>query len=77
MISLLCVVIGYLLVGFGFSLSSWLQAAEREVSKGKDPSPFFGWNLFYFTTLWPLLALYCYRAEVLKTIEKVDFDKFK
>jgi len=67
----------YLLLGVGFSLASWLQSAELEVEAGKKPSPFFSRTFLSFLLAWPAIALYCYRAEVKKSIAKVDFESLK
>lgn len=66
----------YIFSGIGFSLASWLQAAELEVNEGRIPSKFFSRALPWFVLGWPVFAVYCYRAEVSRTIEKVDLSKF-
>ena len=64
----------YVFTGFGFSLAAWLQAAEKISDKGGDWSKC--WRQFWFFVLiWPIIALYCYRAEVKKSISKIDINK--
>jgi peptidoglycan biosynthesis protein MviN/MurJ (putative lipid II flippase) len=69
---ILQLVIGaYLMCGVGFAIAAWLEAAEREVDAGNAP-PSFLVTLVYVVMLWLFIAIYCYRAEVLKTIKKID-----
>ena len=75
---ILLIILGlYLAAGLGFSLASWLQSAEQEVEAGKKHSPFFSKTFLLFMAIWPLIALYCYRAEVKKSISEIDWDKLK
>ena len=67
----------YLAVGFGFALASYLDLAEMEVNKGNGIPPFFCKTCLLFWLTWPLIARYCWRAEVKKTIAPVDFDKLR
>ena len=66
----------YLLVGLGFTLASWLQAAEKEVDAGKNQPAFLSKTFVVFIFVWPVIALYCYRAEVKKSINKVDLSNY-
>ena len=66
----------YFLMGLGFSLASWLQAAEKEVDTGKNEPPFLSKTFVVFIFVWPVIALYCYRAEVKKSINKVDLSNY-
>ncbi|WPH64054.1 hypothetical protein vBVpP1_54 [Vibrio phage vB_VpP_1] len=68
--------LAYLLIGAGFALASWLQAAEEEVKEGVYTG--ISWEaVFWFVVAWPFLAVYCYRTEVSKTIKPLDLSKFK
>jgi len=65
----------YLTAGLGFNISAWLQAAEI-ASDSNEPIPsFFSRSTVIFIFIWWILAIYCYRAEVKKTIPKIDFDE--
>jgi hypothetical protein len=66
------VVACYVLVGVGFQLAAWLQAAEICADKGEPLPPFICASTFGFIAAWPIIAVYCYRAEVKKTISKID-----
>lgn len=66
----------YVSIGFGFALASWLQAAEIEVNETGVHSAFFSKALLWFVFGWSVFAIYCYRAEVSRTIEKIDLSKF-
>jgi hypothetical protein len=63
----------YVLVGFGFQLAAWLQCAEISADKGEPLPSFFCHTTLGFIAAWPIIAVYCYRAEVKKTISKIDF----
>ena len=64
----------YVFAGLGFSLAAWLQAAEKISDEGKDWSDC--WKSFWFFVLiWPIIAVYCYRAEVKKSIPKININK--
>lgn len=66
----------YLSIGFGFALASWLQASEVRVKEGKKPSRFIFSKPFVFISLsWWLVAIYCYRAEVKRTIPTYHYHK--
>ncbi|WRQ13091.1 hypothetical protein [Vibrio phage vB_VpM-pA2SJ1] len=66
----------YLMIGLGFALASWLQAAEIEVNE--TGSYTLDWSTaLWFTLAWPVIAAYCYRTEVSKTIKPLDLSKFK
>tara|TARA_R110000772_G_scaffold99800_1_gene199762 strand:- start:5953 stop:6201 length:249 start_codon:yes stop_codon:yes gene_type:complete len=59
----------YFLIGFGFALASWLQAAKDDVKNKRKPSRFiFSKTFVFFVGGWWLVALYCYRAEVKRDI---------
>ncbi len=75
MIIFITVLIGYLSAGFGFALASWLQGAEQQVDAGEAPDRLFQGKITIFILMWPLIALYCYRTEVTRTINKIDFSK--
>ena len=62
----------YLLIGVGFALSSWLEHAEQEVKKGKKPTSFIKGSIL-FVVGWFIVAIYCYRSGVSRTIPKIDF----
>lgn len=65
------IVIMYLSLGFGFALASWLQAVEVEINEGVTPSRFvFSRPFMFFFLLWWLVAIYCYRSCITKTIPK-------
>lgn len=73
LMALLCVAF-YIFTGFGFALASWLQAAELASDAGLDWSECWRTQIF-FIVIWPIIAVYCYRAEVKKSIPKVDISK--
>lgn len=65
----------YLAIGFGFALASWLQAQEKRV-RNKQTITLNLKMWLVFILLWWGVALYCYRAEVKRTIPTIDyFDK--
>jgi F0F1-type ATP synthase membrane subunit c/vacuolar-type H+-ATPase subunit K len=74
LIGLLVFLAFYFSIGFGFSLAAWLQAAEISVNQCEDIPSFFPNNLV-IAALWPAIALYCYKTEVTKTVNKLDWDK--
>lgn len=74
---LLIVLAIYFTMGFGFAIASWLQACEIKVKEGKAPDSFFGTTLLWFIFAWLIVAIYCYRTEVSRTVAPVDFSKFK
>lgn len=62
----------YLSIGLGFALSSWLQAQEINV-KNKQPVTIGFWKCWiHFTLAWWVLAIYCYRVEVSRTVMPVE-----
>ena len=65
----------YLAAGFGFALASWLQAAEKEVNETGKYTSLFCSMFGAFIWVWPFIALYCYRAEVKRTIKPMEFKK--
>ena len=74
---IIAIACSYLFIGLGFSLSAWLQAAEIQVNENRDFDKFISGKLVLFILMWPFLAAYCYRADVKKTIKKVDWSKVK
>ena len=62
----------YLSIGFGFALSAWLDAREKRVKK-KLPITLNISNWVVFIMLWWVIAVYCYRAEVKRTIPTIDY----
>lgn len=78
MITALLILAVYLLLGVGFAIASWLQAAELRVNKKGKPFEVGDLVLFvYFAGLWPILALYCLRVDVLKNAKPIDWDALK
>ncbi len=67
----------YVLIGIGFSIASWLEASEHEVNKGREPLNYFSSIGMSFLFFWLVFAIYCYRAEVKKTIKPIDWSQFK
>lgn len=67
-------IVCHLAIGFGFGLASWLQAAELQVNNNEKIDSLIGGKLITFMIFWPILAIYCYRAEVKKSISKIDWD---
>jgi len=67
MIYFIISIITYITLGLGFALSSWLEVQEKNV-KAKRPITvdFKMWVIF--TLGWWLIAIYCYRAEIKRTI---------
>jgi hypothetical protein len=72
---LIGVAVIYLSAGLGFSIASWLQAAEIASDAHEKLPAFWGKNTVFFMPLWIFVALYCYRAEVKKSIKKIDFEE--
>jgi Na+/H+ antiporter NhaC len=72
-------VIAYLLMGFGFSIAAWLEAAEKEVKEGKEPTSFISsiMTLIFFMLFWFIIAAYCYKAEVKGSIRPIDYNSFR
>lgn len=77
MVIFLYVLAAYFLIGVGFSIAAWLEQAEHEVEKGNKPSPYFSKVGMLFLFGWLAFAIYCYRAEVKRTIPKVNFEELK
>ena len=63
----------YLSMGLGFSIASWLQAAEIEVNETGGHGSFFSGQLPWFVFLWPIVALFCYKKDVKKTISEEHY----
>jgi hypothetical protein len=64
----------YLSAGFGFAFASYLQAAEISVNNKKGIPPLFTGAYLFFVLAWWLVAIYCYRTEVSRTIQKTNTD---
>lgn len=64
----------YLSAGFGFAFASYLQAAEISVNNKKGIPPLFTGAYLFFVLAWWLVAIYCYRTEVSRTIQKINTD---
>lgn len=78
MITALIALAIYLLIGVGFAISAWLQAAELRVNKGGKAFEVGDLILtLYFAGVWPIIALYCLRVDVLKNAKPVDWDALK
>ncbi len=71
------IMVAYGFIGIGFSIASWLEASEHEVTEGREPHRYFSSIGMSFLFLWPMFAIYCYRAEIKKSIKLIDWDKFK
>ncbi|CAH9016415.1 conserved hypothetical protein [Vibrio phage 137E35-1] len=77
-IIVLCVLVVYLIIGIGFAIASWLQAAELRVNQGGMPFEKSDLVLTaYFAGFWIIIALYCLRVDVLKNAKPIDWDKLK
>ena len=63
----------YFSAGFGFAIASYLQHAEAEVKAKKEVPSFFNGTMIFFIVTWFSVALYCYRAEIKRTIQPIDF----
>lgn len=75
---LLYVLAVYLLIGVGFAISAWLQAAELRVNQGGKAFEAGDFILAaYFAGFWPIIALYCLRVDVLKNAKPIDWDAIK
>lgn len=57
----------YLSIGFGFALASWLTEQEKR-TKNKLPTQLNPVTWVVFILGWLLFAIYCYRAEVKRTV---------
>ena len=58
----------YIFTGIGFSVASWLQAAEIEVNETGSYGSFFSTTALWFVFGWPVFAFYCYKRDVKKQI---------
>lgn len=67
----------YLATGFGFAVASYLQAAEISVNNKKGIPSLFNRTYVFFILAWWLVAIYCYRTEVSRTVAKQDFEQAK
>lgn len=65
----------YLAVGIGFSLSAWLEASTSAVEEKRERPKYFSQTGILFTALWPLVAIYCYRVYVSRTMPPIDYFK--
>lgn len=72
---LITILIMYGSAGLGFTISAWLQAAETARMK-KTVAPSIWRNPIWFLAFslgWIFVAIYCYRAEVRRTIPDIEY----
>lgn len=66
----------YLLIGVGFSLATWLRLAEEEMEI--ECGVISVWSVAPWVIIaWPIIAVYCYRTEISKTVKPIDFEQYK